>query len=130
MKKSELRLMIREIVREEVGMTIKNVINEMRGGDNIKPTKPVKEKKYTKNPVLNEILNETAGDEEWKTLGGGTYDSNRMGEIIGSEYNNSPGISETTSGFGGGRPNEVLKNVFEKDYSEVMKAIDNKKAGK
>ena len=59
MKKSELRMMIREIVREEVALTMKEVIKEIVGGGSgnkqqIKP-KP-KPKYYSKNKVLNAVL--------------------------------------------------------------------------
>ena len=40
MKKSELKMMIREIVREEVALTMKEVIKEIIGGSDKQQIKP------------------------------------------------------------------------------------------
>ena len=88
MKKSELKTMIRGIVREEVAMSIKEVIKEITQ-PTTKPKKKVVEKQekyYSKNSVLNEVLNETAGDEDWKTMGGGTHTTDDMANIMAKSY--------------------------------------------
>ena len=48
MKKSELKMMIREIVREEVALTMKEVIKEIIGGKSqpVLKSKPKPKKKY------------------------------------------------------------------------------------
>ena len=143
MKKSELRMIIREIVREEVALTVKEVIKEIVGGktgQKLKPKSKPKQKHYSKNKVLNDVLNETAmGDKsnEWETLGGSTYTSDKINEVVGSSY------ADMMNGSGeqnadalvksmGGDPNTVgdtLKNALTRDYSDLMKAMD-KKQGK
>ena len=139
MKKSELRLMVREIVREEVALTMKEVIKEIIGGKPQSQPKPKPKKKYySKNKVLNDVLNETAmgdGGEDWKTMGGTTYTSNRMNEIMGNSYgdmmngNQKPNADMMVKSMGG-NPDTVgdtLKNALTRDYSELVKAMDKKK---
>ena len=62
MKKSELRGILRTIVREEVAIAIKEVVNEIKNPTNTVSKevkrKPVNNKQYTKNPILNEVINE------------------------------------------------------------------------
>ena len=141
MKKSELRMIIREIVREEVALTVKEVIKEIVGGktgQKLKPNSKPKQKHYSKNKVLNDVLNETAmGDKsnEWETLGGSTYTSDRINEVVGDSYadmmngNQKPDADMVVKSMGGD-PNTVgdtLKNALTRDYSDLMKAMDKKK---
>ena len=141
MKKSELRMMVREIVREEVALTMKEVIKEVVSGKSqsqkkLKP-KP-KSKYYSKNKVLNDVLNETAmvdKSDEWETLGGSTYTSDKINEVVGSSYadmmnGDKKPDADTVVKSMGGDPNAVgdtLKNALTRDYSDLMKAMDKKK---
>ena len=130
MKKSELKTMIRGIVREEVAMSIKEVIKEITQPTIKSKKKVVDKKQYSKNSVLNEVLNETADDEEWKTMSDNPYTSDRRNEIInnmgyGDINNNSTGNLAADMGVD---PNNA-PDFLTKDYSEVMKAL-NKKDGK
>ena len=141
MKKSELRMIIREIVREEVALTVKEVIKEIVGGktgQKLKSKSKPKQKHYSKNKVLNDVLNETAmGDKsnEWETLGGSTYTSDKINEVVGSSYadmmngGGEPNADMLVKSMGGD-PNTVgdtLKNALTRDYSDLMKAMDKKK---
>ncbi len=97
-KVSKLKTVIRRIVREEVAMAIHEVITELKqppqvmttATGEIRKTKPkkkiIEKKEYTNNSVLNDVLNETAQTEEWKSMGGGTYDSSKMNEVLGKSY--------------------------------------------
>ena len=125
MKKSELRLMIREIVKEELAFSIKEVVNELR-----QPTQPkkvtTKNENFTKNSVINGILYETAQEEEYKTLGGGTYDSSKMNEVLEKSYGN--GTNNTNGNLAssmGVHPTDA-PDFLTKDYRGLMKAIDKK----
>ncbi len=132
-------MMIREIVREEVTFTMKEVIKEVVGGKpQPKPQPKPKKKHYSKNKVLNDVLNETATSgvsEEWETLGGSTYTSDRMNEVVGSSYadmmnGNQKPDADTVVKSMGGNPDAVgdtLKNALTRDYSDLMKAMDKKK---
>ena len=141
MKKSELKMMIREIVREEVALTMKEVIKEIVGGNQPPQSKPKskpKKKYYSKNKILNDVLNETAtGDrsDEWETMGGAAYTSNRMNEVMGNSYadmmngNQKPNADMMVKSMGG-NPDAVgdkLKTALTRDYSDLMKAINKKK---
>jgi len=133
MKKTNIRTMIRKIVREEVALSIKEVIDEIK-----KPSISSKQKKqisdkngtYTKNSVLNEVLNETAKSEEWKTMGEQTYTTDNMNDVLAKSYGDMMG--DNTNGNlvaeMGVDPNDAPE-FLTKDYRNVMKAID-KKQGK
>ena len=143
MKKSELRMIIREIVREEVAMSIQKVIKEIKEpiqdiGKPLSKKKVVKKKHYSKNSVLNDVLNETAmsgkGDE-WETLGGSTYTTDRMNEVVGSSYadmmngGEKPNADTVVKSMGGDPSvvGDTLKTALTRDYSDLMKAMDKKK---
>ena len=140
MKQGKLVSLIKEVVKQEVKKQITDIlINET----NIPKTKPavkkkkVKEQKFTDNVMLNQILNETAQQqEEYPTLGGGTFDSSRMTEMLG--YGSGLGNKEvkrevaaaSTLQSAGMTPDsapEHLTNALTRDYSGLMKAIDKKK---
>tara|TARA_R110000823_G_C15838025_1_gene490900 strand:- start:10 stop:399 length:390 start_codon:yes stop_codon:yes gene_type:complete len=126
-KKTNIKTIIRQMVREEVAMAIKEVITELKQPTQSKPKpkKIVEKKSFTKNSVLNDVLNETAQDEEWKTLGGGEFTSDKMNQLVGNQYgdimNNNINTPVTVDG--------QTADFLTKDYRKVMKAID-KKQGK
>ena len=136
MKKSELKMMIREVVREEIRAGLKDIIGELKQPAQIKTTEGVgvrrntkppkpKKQKLSNNPVLNEVLNETAANE-WETMGGSEYTSDRMGELVGNSYKNLMNDDSANPNSGvvvDGQTPDFLK----KDYRELMKAVDKKK---
>ena len=119
-KKTNIKTIIRQIVREEVAMAIHEVITELK-----KPTqstKPMTPKKrthnssFTSNKVLNDVLNETAQDGDWKTLGGGEFTSDRMNELVGGQYSdmmNNPSTQAVPS-------SDPMAQFVNKNYSEVL----------
>ena len=127
MKKSDLKLIIRKIVREEVAMAIQEVITELKtpSQTKLKSKKKIVEKKsFTSNSVLNDVLNETAMDDEWKTLGGGTFDSSKVNEVLSSQYQNTMNGSTQTAVS----PNDPMAQFLNKDYSAVLqKSIEKTK---
>ena len=144
MKKKELRLIIRSIVREEVQMALKKELTEVFKSLKSKPitetkrrvVKKRKQKQLAKDPVLNQILNETIGgvpqgEEEYPTMGGKTYDSSNMASLMGYGNVGEDRAEQTIQQMG--IPSESVpddvKNALTKDYSAVMKAIDKKKQG-
>ena len=138
-KKTNIRTMIRQIVREEVAMAINEVITELKQPtqqvSQPKPKKKIVEKKqYTNNSILNEVMNETAMSDEWKTMGDGTYDSSKVNEVIGRSYGDMMKDSTEVNADAmvasmGVNPNQVddsIKNIFTKDYRSIMKKVDQK----
>ena len=147
MKKSELIKIIELVVRKEV----KKQVNEILIKENSIKSKPVikskpkpksrVEKHYTSNLELNKVLNETVGlndksqeDEEWPTMGGGTFDSTRATELLG--YGDSiaaqGGSNEMKRNMAAAQTlreknvsvkdvPESLVNALSRDYSELMK---------
>ena len=126
-KKPNIKTIIRQIVREEVAMAIKEVITELKQPIQSKPQpkKIVEKKSFTKNSVLNDVLNETAQDGDWKTMGGGTFDSSKMNDVMSGQYgdmmNSNPNVPVSVDG--------QTPDFLKKDYRAIMKAVD-KKQGK
>ena len=154
-KSSKLANLIRELVKQEVKKQVTEIfikegvksMTESTSKNDVmevlpqRKPKPKKEVTYTKNPVLNDILNETANAgtneyEEYPTMTGKTFDSTRMAEAIG--YGNMMGDAEsrrkqaavqTAQAVGADTNNEAVQNVMQdltKDYRGVMKALDKK----
>ena len=123
-KKQNIKTIIRQIVREEVAMAIREVITELKQPTQSQPQpkKIVEKKSFTSNSVLNDVLNETAQDDEWKTMGG-EYTSDRMNELVGRQYGD---MMNTT-------PQQVpssdpMSQFLNKNYSEVLeKSIEKSK---
>ncbi len=125
-KKPNIKTIIRKIVREEVAMAIKEVITELKQPTQSQPTKPIEEKSYTNNSVLNDVLNETAQDGEWKTLGGSEFTTDRMNELVGGQYGdmmkNTPQQVVPSS--------DPMSQFVNKDYREVLKRTEEKQQQK
>ena len=128
-----IRIIIRSIVKEEVRKVIGEVVNELKQPSlSSKPKKKIVDKKqFTKNSIINDILNETAEtSEEWKQMGGGTYDSSKMNDVMKSQYGNM--MNDTSQPNGNlaasmGINPDVAPDFLTKDYRKVMKAVDKKK---
>ena len=139
-KKTNIRTVIRKMVREEVAMAIDEVINELKKPSlSSKPQNKIVEgnhlyKKYTENSVLNDVLNETAQTEEWKQMGDGTFDSSRMNEIFGKEYGTTPTTPDNPNGnlaaSMGVHPQQDGMDFLKKDYRKLMQKVEEKKRGK
>ena len=120
---------IRQIVREEVAMAIQEVITELKKP--VKVEKPMTPKKrtqnssFTSNKVLNDVLNETAQDGDWKTMGGGEFTSDRMNELVGRQYGDM--MNETPQQV---PSNDPMSKFLNKDYREVLARTDEKQKQK
>ena len=125
-KKQNMRTIIRQIVREEVAMAIQEVITELKQPSlSSKPNKTVEKKSYSKNSVLNDVLNETATDGDWKTLGGGKFTTERMNDIVGGNYGSM--MNEAPQQVPSSDP---MAQFLNKDYSEVLQKADEKQKQK
>lgn len=138
MKAESLKKYIRSIVKEEISKQLRPCLVEMLLGnknnntllDNedqlseyTSPSTTRKQyKTYTKNKTLNDVLNETTGgipndgsvvglSEGFNSVG----NTNSITEIM-------PGESEVTK--------NIKENIFNRDFSSLMKAIDKKKTEK
>ena len=120
-------------------------------------TKPKKEVHYTSNEALNKVLNETVGGvpqgesgapqvggyEDYPTLSGGVFDSSKINDVlVGSPPGvvTSEAVKQKKRDIGAvqtiknARVNvdqvpDHVQNALTRDYSAVMKAIDQKKGG-
>jgi len=170
MKKKELIKILETLVRKEVKKQVNEIfINEGKKAlanrsvekDEVSSSltqiaeqeytqpKPKKReyKEYTKNESLNKILNETAGgipqgDSDYPTMGGGTYTSDRVHELMGGNpmMMNTPqgkekarqvGAVESMKarGVSSEQVGEDVVNALTRDYSGLMKAMNKKKDG-
>lgn len=139
--KSHLKTMIRSIVKEEVAMSIGDVIREIKEPVentevSLNEEKVVNEKQYfTSNSVLNEVLNETVNNEEWKTMGGGVYDSSKANEVMASQYGDvlngngkvNPDAMVASMGVDPNQVDDSVKDIFTKDYRSFMKKVNEKR---
>ena len=120
---------IRQIVREEVAIAIQEVITELKKP--IKVEKPMTPKKrtqnssFTSNKILNDVLNETAQDGDWKTLGGGEFTSDRMNELVGSNYGDM--MNQQPQQVPSSDP---MAQFLNKDYTEVLEKAEQKQKQK
>ena len=159
MKKQELIKIIELVVRKEVKKQMNEIfikdndsssLTELVSTPTPKPKKvqqPKKEVQYTSNEALNKVLNETVGgvpqgEGGYETMGGGVFDSSKMNEILAREA--GLGDTETVkekkreiaavdsikkAGVNVDQVPDHVQNALTKDYSAVMKAIDQKKSG-
>ena len=134
MKLSIFKKVIREVVREEIEYSIKGLREELKEvlvssisdkmleestpkttskqvqNENItaaRKPKPIEKRvPMTKDSILNDILQETANDGEWKNI-------NKESEV--------QSVTDDTAGLP-----DHLANALNKDYSQVMKKVDEK----
>ena len=123
-KKTNIKTMIRQIVREEVAMAIQEVISELKQ-PTVVETKQVKkpkskkivseQKQYSNNSILNEVLNETEGFEsqDYALMGDKVFDSNSVEEIANRNNISDSIVSPSAP--------EEIKNIFDKDFSKILK---------
>ena len=125
-KKPNIKTIIRQIVREEVAMAIKEVITELKQPNESQPQpkKIVEKKSFTSNSVLNDVLNETAQDDGWKTMGGGQYTSDRMNEVIGKNYGDMMNGTQPVPS------SDPMSQFLNKNYTEVLEKAEQKQKQK
>ena len=137
---------LRKVIREEVQKAVKQALNENSMSDkqvinhgmnlaeiaeNPMPSRPyAKKKKFAKNSMINDLLNETAAT--------GDFASMMEGPAVGYEDGYpqmGPTRTSTMVGIQGEtvkpatKELEAVNNAINKDYSQLIRAI-NKKNGK
>ena len=137
MKKSDLVRVIREVVKREVKAALKEEL-----GLRNKPKSKKVDANFTSNPVLNEVLQETAAGD-WPTMGNKQLTSNDA--MAGKAGLAAVMGMESPEQMFGGKPSaqemipqdkkhvdvpEDVTTALTRDYSDLMKAIDKKKANK
>ena len=145
MTKKDLVKIIREVVRREVKKEVGKIFIKEESSSKLsdiipEASEPKEEKQYTKNEALNKVLNETVGlsksekqTGEYPTLGGKTFDSSRMNELMGygkSEEVKRDMVAVDTlqkAGKSVGEVPEHITNALTRDYSKLMKKMDKKR---
>ncbi len=144
--------LLRKVIREEVRSAVREILSEERTNhkqvidhginlaeiaENPMPNRPkAKRKTYTKNGMLNDLLNETAATADFSSMKdpsfatmGGQFNSS-MAQSFGASRHPQSLATHDTNGKPVDMSNEnVAKTVdiMTKDYSALMKAIDKKK---
>ena len=146
MTKKDLVKIIREVVRREVQKEVKKIFIKEEASPTLSEvlpevtepvTSPKKDVKYSKDETINNILNETAGlsksqRDEYPTMSGGAFDTNRMSELMG--YGKPEEVkrdmvavdSLKKAGVSSEQVPEHVTNALTRDYSGLMKALDKK----
>lgn len=146
---------LRKVIREEVQLAVrtemKRMLTETKSDhkktishglelDRIASQPPVKRterRTFSKDPLLNDLLNETATvpTDDWATIDFRSEMAQAFGGMRGNGDSNIPFVAPQTDIDG--RPvnmaNEQVAtavNAMTKDYSALMKAIDKKKGMK
>ena len=137
---------LRKVIREEVSKAVTKALNENVISDkqvkdhginlseiaeNPMPTRPyAKKKKFAKNSMINDLLNETAATGDFASMMEGPAvgmmdDYPQMGPTRKSQMVGIDGesVKPVTKEL------EAVNNAINKDYSHLIKAI-NKKNGK
>ena len=148
---------LRKVIREEVQVAVRKELSNLNTSINeekepvklttyastIKRTPARQKKQYTSNPMLNDILNETAG---FTSEGPAVYLEESVNEINYNDFSEWPTMRRTPgpaaaptvlTDINGNRVNAnqlaqteagaAVINAVTKDYSALMKAIDKKK---
>ena len=141
---------LRKVIREEVKLAVKEILTEEKtdhnkvmshGMDLHGLTESVpkrKKKKFSKNSMLNDILNETSGvtpdgplvSQDYPSMGSFKSD---MAESFGTNRHPQTLATTDVNGAPVNMSNEKVAttvNAMTKDYSALMKAIDKKKQSK
>ena len=145
MTKKELVKIIQEVVRKEVKKEVQKIFIKEETTPLLqdmvvkKPKFKKEEFSYTSNKTLNKVLNETVGlskkgkqFEEYPTLSGEAFDSSRMTELLGygkSEEVKRDMVAVDTLQKAGKSVNDVpehITNALTRDYSDLMKIMNNK----
>ena len=154
MKKNDLIKIIQLVVRKEVKKQMTEIFinedKEIKLAEVISKPEPNKvlnkpKKQYSKNTALNEVLNNTnplgkSQQDEYPSLGGGVLGSNNMAEVLGygdlGKGQNKEMAREVAAvdtikkaGVSVDQVPEDVQNALTRDYSGLMKAINNKKKG-
>ena len=145
MNKKQFMKIIREVIRKEVKKEVQKIFIKEEASNKLSDiipevSEPKQEVQYTKNKSLNDVLNETVGlsksvkqSEEYPTLGGGTFDTSKMSEMMGygkSDDMKRDMVAVDTMKKAGVRVDQVpehVTNALTRDYSKLIKAIDRKK---
>jgi len=133
---------LRKVVREEVRTAMKDMLNEtpvtdkqvidkginlhdlVETQENMRPARA--KQTFTKNSMLNDILNETAATGDFASMN----DYPTMGEMMNSNTVQAPLQGINGEAVDTSKPElKAVQNALNKDYSGLMKAI-NKKNGK
>jgi hypothetical protein len=120
---------MREVLTEELLPILQDVLTEQKRPTPIrtKRSKPIKRKTFSKNSILNDLLNDTASSTNFSDMNTGPLVESGL-----SMMSSEPDVAPMTDIDG--RPvdtsNEAVANVLNimnKDYSALMTAIDKKK---
>jgi hypothetical protein len=101
---------VKEVIEKKEDKSLRSLMEDSERNE-VPPTPPAPPavmKHYTKNPILNQILNETKATKPMESM------------------LNADSIAMVSRGDEKKDIAAVLPNVFKKDYSKLLKAVDQK----
>lgn len=144
-----LRKIIKEEVKSAVSEAIRDISTDRLIENTIKPSEPVYDykpkpkktvvqKQFTKDPLLNSLLNETAQTSspiplehndysEWPTMEGPSMNTNFASIMGNPRFVDNRKIDATPDGVPPQAVPEEVKSALTRDYRSLMKAINKKK---
>lgn len=154
--KEELKTIVPKLVKEGVKREMKQLLRENKElRESLKKSRTPKQptfmdepivesatqpqRQLSSNPVLNEVLNQTQGfnsgqstGEEYRTMNFTTNMAQGGVEGMRAQMAAKMGLPDMgmgvqPNGVGVDTGNEVVNNALNRDYSQLMKAIDKKK---
>ena len=75
---------------------------------------------------MNDVLNETANGDDWKTIGGGEFTSDRMNELVGGNYADMMNNENSVSTPQQVSPSDPMSQFLNKDYRQVLQKTEEK----
>jgi hypothetical protein len=151
--KSVLPKLVKEGVKQEMAKLLKEN-KQLREAIKPQPQQPtfmdinlhennnlnVQQKTFSSNPVINEILQQTQPfngsqrqsigvDDEWRTMGFDSTSVHTLGQqnIAQKMGYGDMGAVGQKQGLGIQTGNQALDKAFNRDYSQLVKAMDKKK---
>ena len=148
--KEELKTIVPKLVKEGVKKEMKQLLRENKElRESLKKTRtpqqptfmdePVNEntiqpqRTLSKNPTLNEVLNQTTGfNESSGTISFNSTSAQGGTDVLRAQMATKMGLPDMSmgtqpSGIGVDTGNDVVNKALNRDYSQLMKAIDKKK---
>ena len=135
----KLLKLIQEVVRKEIRAALKEELGKQSIKENYNPTieniKRAPKPKSTGNSI-QDLLNETAYEGEWRTLGGGTFDSHQAQNFgfqqqLMNEYGGATPVTKGIEGFiqqnnNGAQDIRQVQVNSVPDFSAMMTTMKNK----
>jgi hypothetical protein len=132
MKMSDLKSIIREVVRHEIREALHEVMSNTSKPQPVIAQKPIQKPLKKTGNSLHDILNETAASNEWRTLNGGPFTANHAPMFNGGMQNFQEPQTTSVQGFLKNNSNPHAQDIRQvqindvPDFSAMMTTMKSK----